>query len=865
MVSLLPPVSRLGLILGVTVAVAVVLGIVVHRRERLPQLARIVAPLTLLFFWALPFLPVIPEHLPLLLVLGGPVRWVMAALACLGCVLVAAGERRAAPSFPWPGARAVFVTSLVLFIALGVHTKRVRGVEGDEPHYLVIAHSLLVDGDLRIENNHQAGHYAAFYSAFLAPHFLQRGVNDVIYSIHSPGLPALVLPFYAVAGQWGAMALIALLASLAAVAVFRLTERLTTRPVATITWVAVAFMIPFAPQSWLVYPDMPAALGMAWAATWVLTPLPTRPWTWVWRGAVLGVLPWLHVRYSLLLAGITVCLLVRLWPRRRLAGGFLAPMAVSGALWLLSFYVMYGTPNPTMPYGYDGAGLDLSNIPRGVLGLLFDQEFGLLTYSPIYVMAGLGAWLMLRREETRWQTLGLLATGAAYLLTVTQVYMWWGGLSVPGRFLLPVLPLAAPMLAVAIHRCRGAGGRGVVGVLLLVSVGALAAAVYDPAAGLMFNERDGAARIVEAIQGTTGLTAALPTFVQPDWLVQLSGLSRWLLAGAIALGVASVVGRKPVTLRWAFWSGVTCLVCFGIVGSVLHARVSDDRQADWVRRGQSSLIRAYDGDRLHAFDYQRRRMLSDAGVLRLARAVPPLDDVQWFRGNLPVPKGMIAGPFVLASGRYTVRVNFSSAPSTEGEIWVVYHRGPGVLARHPVGSGTAGVMTIDLPITLDPVWIGTSTEAAAQAISAVEIVPEYVLPRSARPKPSTIRFAERIGDEAGRHAFHLDNHIYVEPGGFWVRGGRAASILVSPDGASGLFVTIQNGAETGPVTVEIAGCRERVTLDGWEERRFRIPLGGDEVLVPITITAANGFRPDMVDPASRDERWLGCFVRLSFE
>ena len=102
-VSLLPPASRLGLILGLTVAVTLVLGVVAHRRQRLPRLARVVAPLTLLFFWALPFLPAFPEHLPLLLVLGGPVRWVMAALACLGCVLVAAGERGAAPSFPWPG------------------------------------------------------------------------------------------------------------------------------------------------------------------------------------------------------------------------------------------------------------------------------------------------------------------------------------------------------------------------------------------------------------------------------------------------------------------------------------------------------------------------------------------------------------------------------------------------------------------------------------------------------------------------------------------------------------------------------------------------------------------------------------------
>ena len=147
----------------------------------------------------------------------------------------------------------------------------------------------------------------------------------------------------------------------------------------------------------------------------------------------------------------------------------------------------------------------------------------------------------------------------------------------------------------------------------------------------------------------------------------------------------------------------------------------------------------------------------------------------------------------------------------------------------------------------------------------MEIVPEHVVPRSARPDPPNIWFAERIGDEAGRYVFHLDDHSWVEPGGFWVRGGRAASILVSPDGASVLFVTIQNGAEPGPVTVEFAGRRERVTLDGWAERRFRIPLGGDEGLVPITITAANGFRPIIVDPTSRDERWLGCFVRLSFE
>ena len=41
---------------------------------------------------------------------------------------------------------------------------------GDEPHYLVITQSLLYDGDLKIENNHQRGDYRAYYGGDLPPH-----------------------------------------------------------------------------------------------------------------------------------------------------------------------------------------------------------------------------------------------------------------------------------------------------------------------------------------------------------------------------------------------------------------------------------------------------------------------------------------------------------------------------------------------------------------------------------------------------------------------------------------------------------------------------------------------------------------------
>ena len=355
-VALVPPLQRLVALLGLSLLIF--FGVRRWFSGRLDRVSRVLAPLTLLYLWALPYVPWLPDQVPLLLVLAGPARWIVFGLAVLGCVFGAVTDRRAAAlsSLRLPGPRTAFAVTFVLMLAAGGYAKSHQGLGGDEPHYLMIAHSLLADGDLQIENNHEARHYQPFWSAVLPPHFLQRGLNQVMYSVHAPGLPALLVPFYAVAGQWGAMVFIVLLSSMVAVAVFRLAERLTDRRVAWVTWVAVVLTIPFAPQSWLIFPEMPAALVMAWVAAWLFGPLPARAGTWIWRGAVIGFLPWLHMKYSFLLVGATVCLLIRIWPRVVDAARLLAPMAVSGLLWFGSFYAMYGTPNPTVVYGYGGGG-----------------------------------------------------------------------------------------------------------------------------------------------------------------------------------------------------------------------------------------------------------------------------------------------------------------------------------------------------------------------------------------------------------------------------------------------------------------------------------------------------------------------------
>ena len=71
---------------------------------------------------------------------------------------------------------------------------------GDEPHYLIITQSLLIDRSLTIEDVHRRGDYRAYYGGELQPHVQLRGKDGRIYSVHAPGLPALVAPAFALGG-----------------------------------------------------------------------------------------------------------------------------------------------------------------------------------------------------------------------------------------------------------------------------------------------------------------------------------------------------------------------------------------------------------------------------------------------------------------------------------------------------------------------------------------------------------------------------------------------------------------------------------------------------------------------------------------
>ena len=755
-----------------------------------------------------------------------------------------------------PGPRGVFVISVVVLLVAGVHVRRSVGLSGDEPHYLVITHSLVADGDLRIENNHQAGDYRSFYPEFLPMHYLARGVDGIIYSVHAPGLPVLLAPAYLLAGHRGAIVLLIVIAALAATAIFSLAARLASPGVALATWAAVTLTVPFLLQSWFIYPEIPASAITAFAVLWLWSPAPQRIRPWLLRGALIGFLPWLHVKFSLLLAGLTLSLVVKLWPHRRLAAvALLGPMAVSGAVWLSAYYVMYGTPDPLAPYGGSPRDVGPGFIPRGVLGLLFDQEYGLLLYSPIYVLAIGGCWLMLRGERTRWPTIGMAVTLVAFILSFAQYYMWWGGYSTPARFLVPALPLVAPMIAVALGRLRSSTGIGVTGALFAASLCSALTIVLAPARRLMLNDGDGTSGLVEAWQGSVNLTAMLPTFLDLDWPTQLPLLALWLVAAAVGLIITWTVERSGGLRGGAFSGSALWLAIFGALASVAASGSHPTLQASMARDGRQTLLQSYGDPRLTAYRPNGFSRLTDDEFFSRTTLTWPIDR------ELSRPQGLIAGPFSLPPGRYEVTVQFRPDAQPTGSVWLRYDTGPAEIAAHAVEPNGSTVFTADLPLGLDTVWVGATTVEAADAATTVLIRPLQLQAKNDRRTGGDV-MAVRPLEGPGRYLFFLDAETFQEPSRWWVRGDETASLLISVNGAQHLSVAVRRGAAGGTTTVAVGDLVH--TTDMEPRRRWQVSadIAEGETLIPISIGCAGGFRPRDINAESGDTRFLGCEVTV---
>lgn len=857
-VALFAPRARLVWLVAVGLLLALALAAWSRSAGLRERVAAAAAPFCLLWLWGVPYLPWIPDRVPMLLVLAGPVRWIIVGLAVAAATRVDEpvrnlfqDERRL------PGRRSVFVLSLAIYLLLGIYSSRMVGPGGDEPHYLILTQSLLADGDIRIEDNHQRGEYRRFFAGELRPDYLRRGLNGQIYSIHAPGLAMLLLPAYAVAGYPGAVAFICLLAALAALAVFDLAEGVAGRAAAFMTWLAVCLTVPFVPYSWLVFPEISGALVVAWAALWLWQPIEPRASTWIWRGMALGYLPWLHTKFLVFLVVFGAALFLRLWRRPKAALALAAPIAASLAAWLFFFYAIYGELNPGAPYGnYANQHILIGNIPRGILGLMVDQKFGLLFYSPIYLFAVAGCWIMLRRPNLRY--LGgvcLLATGT-FVGGATELYMWWGGNSAPARYLVPLLPCLAPMIAVAVGAARAAWARALLGIWLSISLGIAIAGVGWPSRLLIFSEPHGRARLLESIQAGAPLAMSLPTFTALEWQRSLIDLVPWLAAAMLGLVTIVVVSRwrRSTTL----WLGIVGALAAFLAAGVMTGRAAADVREDTSTRGVLDVMWRYDPGRLRAFDYTRMGKIDPVQLLRLSTLV-----VRQSAGEAGGEARGMAGPFALPPGSYEARVWFAGTRSRDGEILVSSSR-RAVFGRSAGALQNPAIVAFELPVDVRRVSVEVADATVAAGVNRIEVTPVAIVPAAER-EAVPVRAIESIDGRPGAYIVYVDEHAYPEGGVFWTRDTERATVLVAPAGAPRMIVTLHLGPMSGDVLVSVAGKETRVQVNANDTTVVDVEVPRDLRLVPVTIQSFGRFRPSDVDPSATDTRRLGCQVRIGLK
>ena len=867
--------ARLGVLpldaLHLTLAIAA--GLVVlaigWRRHSGAGVATAVSPLVLLF---LPWLP-LPVPAVFLIWTGAlaSLVWIAVAIA-LALVVATSWPFRVSPGSRSPvlaaGAASCVVFSLAAFHA----SPSIPG--GDEPHYLVITQSLLYDGDLRIENNHRRGDYRAYYGGDLAPDVIRRGRNREMYSIHAPGLPALVLPAFAIGGYRGVVVLLILIGSAACALAWWLAWRTTgSRSAAWFGWAAVTMSAPFLLESYTVYPDAPGA-AIVLTGFWALVRAESeradrlvedhpRSWVpWLWHGAALAALPWLHTRFVVLAATLGGLILLRLARSSNpftKATAFLAVPAAGAIAWLGFFLVIYGTLDPTAPYGGD-VGSSFAFLPNGFGGLLFDQGFGLLATAPVLAVACLG-FARARRLAVEW-----LVVAVPYLLAVGTFPMWWAGSSGPARFLVPLLlPLAIPA-AYAWAAARSRGTKAVMLAALLASawLSAVMAGAGDGRLGYHARNEWGmtAAPYLEWANRVVDLPSAFPAFVPlpvgtPLEARRAAARSGFLatLPWAIGLGLAGLLvirisrrsrsGEALVALSTLMFA-CAVMAAVSIVWSMraVDPMTAAPAQLEALRRITSSAVAVFD------LSSRRRLQGAEAWAMRIEAPVRRAGR----GGGRALNRPLAAFPLVPA-GTYLLSVKRHGAG--DGLLMVGVGNDQFSIVMQPIAAFDAGV-PVNLPAGARVLTI-RGDEGARDELDLVALRPVAPVFTS---MPAPARRAVRYD---GIVAFFVDDRAFPEPSGFWVGGERDTSVVLAPDERrSTLSLFLRNAPVDNTVSLEFSGKREEVALKPGEERRIELPLDTASGSVLLRIRSSAGFRPSDTDPNSRDTRRLGVYGRVAF-
>ncbi|HEX7579982.1 MAG TPA: hypothetical protein VF580_08285 [Thermoanaerobaculia bacterium] len=474
---------------------------------------------------------------------------------------------------------------------------------GDQAWYMMMTASLAEDGDLDLHNNFDRRDEDKFYG--LAPHakgFVGMGGPYPLpqnlaasiarppsewYNYHNPGLSFLLLPFWITGGYfalwWPAtIVFMCLVGALVAVNVLLLAYELTGKTwIAVMVWLPVSFSNPVMTFSYVIFTELLTGLmilyvfrrlALGWSANG-----PVRLFL---VGACIGYFPWIAWRSVPVSVAFGLYAFVQWWRARkavrRLSRGrpagkrifpalralwLLVPGLLLGGLLLRFNFFLFGkavpptiTPDraelPIFLWPWKGMR-ELSRWLETGLGLLYDVNFGVLIYAPLYILAvvGLVAMLQYGRRSDRRLVFWMAAVLGPTIFLIMAFEYWHGKWNPPGRYQVSWIPLLTGPLAVslaAISGSRAAWAYRLLYVLLSVpGFLALGFLFHDPRLIWPLNNGYFFEKLSQTqIAQSRDLRAYLPSIRWPD-VVKIPYQTGWLL-----LASAGVVAASGLLLAW---------------------------------------------------------------------------------------------------------------------------------------------------------------------------------------------------------------------------------------------------------------------------------------------------------------------------
>ncbi|HEY7499576.1 MAG TPA: hypothetical protein VH740_13745 [Vicinamibacterales bacterium] len=397
------------------------------------------------------------------------------------------------PSFEMARARSITLWTVAI-VLWGLITHGTHAGTGDEPHYLAAAHSIAFDGDLDLSNNYGAREPLVGGGVLQPETHVRPGWNGVPRPVHDIGLPLAFAPYVRIA-----VPITKLLTRLFPPEVLqraRLNPPVLYRHLISLAMIALTVVL--AGRLFDTFADFGASRGAAMAATLLVVLSPpllifsilfftellsaliafvvfraivlqdvSGRMRWLLIGAAAGFLVLLHAKnigLTIPLAALAVASL-RDRSRRAEAIAFAAGTAFVVVLRTLVNYHFWGSmvggPHARFVTEWPGLPATIRETMYRATALLSDQEFGLLPYAPIMLLAIPGFISLARsRRDVAWPiALVIVFYGSLIVCPLTNIHGWTGGWNPPARFLTPIVPL----LGVFVY----AGLRAAPGILIL--------------------------------------------------------------------------------------------------------------------------------------------------------------------------------------------------------------------------------------------------------------------------------------------------------------------------------------------------------------------------------------------------------------